>query len=65
MNLAANSFEPHQAERLRNVAHFGDLTAQKLDAAFKTDPYVNLADFEFLVGRGSLSKWLERRILPM
>ncbi|KAE9391905.1 hypothetical protein BT96DRAFT_1059147 [Gymnopus androsaceus JB14] len=64
MNLAAISYDPHETNRLRNTSHFGDLTASKLEAAFQADPHVNLADFEFLVGRGSLASWLERRIAP-
>ncbi|KAJ4467172.1 hypothetical protein C8J55DRAFT_439106 [Lentinula edodes] len=64
MNLPPTHYEPHETERLRDVAHFGDLTSAKLDVAFRTDPFVNLADFENLVGQGFLASWLERRIAP-
>ncbi|KIK69250.1 hypothetical protein GYMLUDRAFT_255795 [Collybiopsis luxurians FD-317 M1] len=62
LNLPPAHFEPREATRLRDVAHFGDLTVEALDAAFRADPFVNLSDFEFLVGRGPLTIWLEGKL---
>ncbi|KAK7027539.1 hypothetical protein VNI00_015173 [Paramarasmius palmivorus] len=52
------AFTPSEQPRLRDVAHFGQATIAKLQEGYLKEPLVALADFEWLVARGSLDSWL-------
>ncbi|KAK7032650.1 hypothetical protein VNI00_012915 [Paramarasmius palmivorus] len=55
--LPTPAFTPCEYPRLRDVDHFGQVTAAKLEAGYSKDPFTTLVDFEFLVARG-LNRWL-------
>ncbi|KAL0573927.1 hypothetical protein V5O48_008024 [Marasmius crinis-equi] len=59
---ALTSFEPTQESRLRDLATFLHVTPNLFKEAFTREPFVALADFEILVGRGLMNDWVETKI---